>query len=168
MPIHNIKGKNPRIDASAWIAQNATVAGDVEIGAQSSVWFGAVLRGDIHYVRIGKRTNLQDLCVVHVTDGTGPCVIEDDVTVGHGAVIHGCNIKSRVLVGMGAVILDNAVVESDSLIAAGSVVPSRMQIPPGVLVMGAPARVKRELTEKEKKDILESAAHYVGYREMYR
>lgn len=168
MPIINIPGHVPRIDPTARIFETAVVVGNVEIGAQSSIWYGAVVRGDVHTIRIGARTNIQDLCMVHVTRGTGPCTIEDDVTIGHQAVIHGCHIKSRVLVGMGAVILDNAVIGSDSLVAAGSVVPARMEVPPGVLVMGAPARVKRELTEKEKRDILASAVHYVSYQELYR
>ena len=168
MPIVTLPKHIPRIDPSALILQTAVVVGDVEIGAHSSIWYGAVVRGDVNSIRIGKRTNIQDLSIVHVTAETAPCTIEDDVTIGHQAVIHGCHIMSRVLIGMGAVILDNVVIGSDSLVAAGSVVPARMEVPPGVLVMGAPARVKRELTEKEKRDILESAHHYVSYQEMYR
>jgi carbonic anhydrase/acetyltransferase-like protein (isoleucine patch superfamily) len=168
MPIVEVAKRMPRIHPTALVLEPATVAGDVEIGPDSSIWFGAVLRGDVNSIRIGSRSNVQDLCVVHVTGGTGPVVIEDDVTIGHNAVIHGCHVGSRVLIGMGAVILDQAVIGSDSLVAAGAVVPSRMVIPPGVLVMGAPARVKRELTDDEKRGILDSATHYVEMREMYR
>ncbi|MFH1262343.1 MAG: gamma carbonic anhydrase family protein [Pseudomonadota bacterium] len=168
MPVLPLPGKKPRIDPTALVLEPSVVVGDVEIGAQSSVWFGSVIRGDVHSIRIGKRTNIQDLSMVHVTSGTGPCTIGDDVTVGHNAVIHACTIGDRILIGMGAIILDNAVIGSDSLIGAGSLVPSRMEIPSGVLVMGSPARIKRELTEAEKASLLESAQHYVAYQEMYR
>jgi gamma-carbonic anhydrase len=168
MPVLEIKGKRPKIDPTALILEPSVVAGDVEIGEQTSVWFGAVIRGDVHSIRIGKRTNIQDLCTVHVTEGTGPCTIEDDVTVGHNAVIHGCHVQSRVLVGMGAVILDNAVIGSDSLIGAGALVPARMVIPSGVLVIGSPARVKRPLTAEERAGLLESAKHYVENQRSYR
>lgn len=167
MTIVRAANHTPRIDSSARIFEGAVVIGDVEIGAQSGIWYGTVVRGDVHSIRIGKRTNIQDLSMVHVTGETGPTHIGDDVTIGHKAMLHGCRIQDRVLVGMGAIILDNAVIGSDSFVAAGSLVPSRMEVPPGVLVMGSPARVKRELTEKEKKGILESAEHYVSYLELY-
>ncbi len=168
MPVISLPGKTPKIDPKAWLAPNATVIGDVEVGADSSIWYGVVIRGDVHSIRIGKRTNIQDLSVVHVTTGTGPCRIGDDVTVGHHATIHGCEIGDRSLIGIGAVVLDNAVVGSDSLVGAMSLVPSRMVIPSGVLVMGSPARVKRELTGEQKLDLLHSARHYVELLEMYR
>jgi carbonic anhydrase/acetyltransferase-like protein (isoleucine patch superfamily) len=168
MPIIPLPGKDPRIHASAFIAENATIVGDVHIGAQSSVWYGSVIRGDVHCIRIGDRTNIQDLCMVHVTKGTHPCIVENDVTVGHSVTLHGCHIKSRVLVGIGAIVLDGVVVESDSFIAAGALLSPGAKVPSGVLMMGSPAKVKRDLTESEIAAILTSAEHYVQYQEMYR
>lgn len=154
-------GKTPRLHASVFVAETAVVIGDVDVGEDSSVWFGSVLRGDIHFVRIGRRTNIQDQSMLHVTGGTHPTSVGDDVTVGHRVTLHGCTIRDRCLIGMGATVLDGAVVGEDSLVGAGSVVPPGMVIPPGKLALGAPARVKRDLTSAEIQSLLVSAQGYV-------
>ncbi|MFH1017321.1 MAG: gamma carbonic anhydrase family protein [Pseudomonadota bacterium] len=168
MPIVSIPGKTPRIHETAFIADSACVIGDVSVGPQSGIWFGTVLRGDVHFIRVGARTNIQDLCVVHVTKDDYPAILEDDVTVGHQVTLHGCHVKSRALVGMGATLLDGVVVESGSVIAAGALVAPGTHVPPGVLMMGAPAKPKRNLTEEERNWIMESAKYYVEYQGMYR
>jgi carbonic anhydrase/acetyltransferase-like protein (isoleucine patch superfamily) len=168
LPILTIPNKAPRIHETAFVCESAHVIGDVTVGPHSSIWFGSVVRGDVHFIRIGARTNIQDLSVVHVTHETHPTTIEDDVTVGHSVTLHGCHVKSRVLVGIGAILLDGVVVESDSMIAAGSLLAPGTRVPSGVLMMGSPARPKRDLTDDERKWILKSAMNYVGYQEMYR
>ena len=162
------KGISPRIHPSVFIAEGAQIIGDVEIGAGSSVWFNAVIRGDVHYIRIGERTNIQDNCVLHVTHDTYPLIIGSDVTVGHGAVLHAATIKDRCLVGMGAKVLDGATVGPYALVAAGSLVLEHFEVPEGVLVAGVPARVKRVLTDEEREQIVQSAQNYVGYVKTYR
>jgi carbonic anhydrase/acetyltransferase-like protein (isoleucine patch superfamily) len=140
----------------------------VEIGPGSSVWFGAVVRGDVNHIRIGARTNLQDHTVVHVTGGTHPTIVGDDVTLGHRVTLHGCTVKDRCLVGIGAVVMDGAVVGEDAMVGAGSLVPPGMVVPPGMLALGSPAKVKRELTREEIAYFRTSAAHYAAYAEQYR
>jgi carbonic anhydrase/acetyltransferase-like protein (isoleucine patch superfamily) len=161
-------GKAPGIDASVFLAPGCAVVGDVEIGPGSSVWFGAVVRGDVNFVRIGARTNIQDQAVVHVTGGSHPTVIGDDVTVGHQAVLHGCTVKDRCLIGIGAIVLDGAVVGEEAMVGAGALVPPGMVVPARALVMGAPARVKRTLTDDDVEGLRASAAHYVEYAARYR
>jgi gamma-carbonic anhydrase len=162
------KGITPRIHPSAFVAEGAQIIGDVEIGADSSVWFNTVIRGDVHYIRIGERTNVQDNCVLHVTRDTYPLVIGSDVTVGHGAILHACTIKDRCLIGLGAKILDDATVGPYALVAAGSLVLEHFEVPEGALVAGVPARVKRMLTEEERKQLVQSAQNYVRYVKAYR
>ena len=161
-------GKAPRLDPSAFLVESAAVVGDVELGAESSVWFGAVIRGDVNHVRIGARSNLQDGSVVHVTSATHPTVLGDDVTVGHRVVLHGCTVRDRCLVGIGAIVLDGAVVGEESMVGAGALVPPGMVVPPRTLVLGAPARVKRDLRPDEIAFFAVSAANYVGYARRYR
>jgi carbonic anhydrase/acetyltransferase-like protein (isoleucine patch superfamily) len=161
-------GKAPRVAASAFLAEGSVVVGDVEIGDGSSIWFGTVVRGDVNHVRIGARTNVQDQSVVHVTSRTHPTVIGDDVTVGHAAVLHGCTVHDRCLVGIGAIVLDGAVVGPDAMIGAGALVPPGMVVPPGKLVLGSPAKVKRDLTPEEISSLRTSAANYVGYAARHR
>lgn len=168
MPIISIPGKAPQIHPSVLITEGAYVIGDVVIGAQSSVWFGSVVRGDCNYIRIGSRTNIQDNCVIHVTNDTFPTTLEDEITVGHSVTLHGCHIHSRVLVGIGAIVLDGVIVESDSMIAAGALVTPGTRVPSGVLMMGSPAKPKRDLTLEEIARIAKSAQYYVEYQEMYR
>lgn len=165
--IHSFKDKIPQIHSSAWVAESAQVIGDVVIGDVSSVWFNAVVRGDVHYIRIGKRTNIQDGCVLHVARRTLPLVIGDEVTVGHNVTLHACTIGNRCLIGMGSVVMDGAEVGEDSIVAAGSLVTPGTKIPPGSMVMGSPGRVKRPLTDEEIRGIRQSAAHYVGDIENY-
>lgn len=167
MPLYAHKGVRPSIARGVFVAPNATVIGDVTIGEASSVWFGAVVRGDVYPIRIGARTNLQDNVVVHVTGGKASTSIGDDVTVGHLALVHGCTVGSRCLVGMGSIVLDGAIIEDEVFVGAGSLVPPRMRIPARSLVMGRPAKVIRSLGEADLAQIRESSALYVGYAADY-
>jgi carbonic anhydrase/acetyltransferase-like protein (isoleucine patch superfamily) len=160
--------KSPQIHSTAFIFESADIIGDVAIGDQSSIWFKAVVRGDVHYIRIGDRTNVQDGALLHVTRGTHPLVIGNDVTIAHGVILHGCTVKDRVLIGMGAIVLDGAVINEDCMIGAGALVPPNMEVPSRTLVVGVPAKVKRELTEEEVKHIRQSAQNYIRYVENYR
>jgi carbonic anhydrase/acetyltransferase-like protein (isoleucine patch superfamily) len=160
-------GVRPAIHPTAWIAEGAWLIGDVAVGEEASVWFNAVLRGDINAVRVGARSNIQDGCVLHVTHEY-PVDIAEEVTVGHMAMIHGCRIGRRSLVGMNAVVLDNARVGEQSLVAAGALVRENFRVPDGTLVAGVPARVVRDLTEEERDGIVRSAANYVAYAASYR
>ena len=161
------KGVRPKIGERVFLAENATVIGDVEIGDDSSVWFGAILRGDVNYIRVGKCTSIQDGSVVHVTRKTHPTVIENFVTVGHAVKLHGCTVKDNCLIGIGAIILDGAVINENSIVAAGTLVPPGKEFPPNSLIMGFPAKVKRELTEEEIKGLKEHALRYVEYKNDY-
>jgi carbonic anhydrase/acetyltransferase-like protein (isoleucine patch superfamily) len=160
-------GKAPRLHESVFAVEGALVIGDVEIGADSSLWFGAIVRGDVNSIRIGARTNVQDHSVVHVTSRTHPTSIGDDVTLGHRVTLHGCTVKDRCIIGIGAVILDGAVVGEESMVAAGTLVPPGMVVPPRTLVMGSPAKVKRELTVAEVAHLKQSAENYVRYARQY-
>lgn len=161
-------GHIPKIAESAWVHSSAHVIGRVAIGAESSVWFGSVVRGDIHDIHIGGRTNLQDLCVVHVTRDRFATFVGDDVTVGHRAVLHGCRVGDRCLIGIGAILMDGAEVASDSMVAAGALVSPGTHVPSGVVVMGRPARVVRDLRPEEHEHILRSAQQYAAYAANYR
>jgi len=161
------KGVTPTIADSAFIENTAVIVGDVVIEADSSVWFHSVVRGDVNYIRIGRRTNVQDLSLLHATHETYPLILGDDVTVGHHVVLHGCTIQNRVLVGMGAVLMDGVVVGDDCIIGAGGLVTEHTRIPPGSLVIGAPARVTRPLREAELAWLKESAQNYVRYARDY-
>ena len=157
----------PTVATSAFIEDTAAVIGDVVIGSESSVWFHAVIRGDVHFIRIGHRTNIQDLSMLHVTHDTHPLILGDDVTIGHHVVLHGCMLQNRILVGMGAIVMDGAVIEEDCVIGAGALVTERTHIPPKSLVLGAPAKVKRPLTEDELAWIRNSARNYIRYARQY-
>ncbi len=161
------RGRLPVLEPSAYVDASAQVIGDVHIGAHSSVWMNAVIRGDVNSIRIGQRSNVQDGTVVHVMHDTHPTVIGDDVTVGHAAIVHGCTIGDRVLIGMGATVLNGATIGDDTIVAARALVTEGAVIPPRSLVMGSPARVKRPLTDEEVASILESAANYVRYKKDY-
>jgi gamma-carbonic anhydrase len=165
--LYDHQGRVPALGPGVYVAPNATIIGDVEIGSESSVWFGAVLRGDVFPIRIGARTNIQDNAVVHVTGGKASTTVGDEVTVGHLAILHGCTIGSRCLVGMGSTVLDGAVLEDECFVAAGTLVPPGMRIATRSLVMGRPARVARQLAEADLAQIRESAAQYVGYARDY-
>ncbi len=162
------KGVVPQIDASVFLAPSACVIGDVQIGEKSSLWFNVIVRGDVNFIRIGRRSNIQDGSVIHVTRETHPTVVGDDVTVGHSVTLHGCTVNDGCLIGIGAIVLDGAVIGASSLVAAGSVVAPGTQIPPRSLVMGSPGRVKRELTEDECTHIHSFAERYIRYQEDYR
>lgn len=168
MGLYEIDGRAPRVPADVYLAPGSQVVGDVQLGADSTVWFNAVVRGDVQGVRIGARTNVQDLALVHVTTGRWPCELGDDVTVGHGAKLHGCRVAGLVMIGMGAVILDGAEVGEGSIVAAQSLVRVGFKVPPGTLVAGVPAVVKRELTEAERAEIRRSAQRYVELGRLYR
>ncbi|MEX2582085.1 MAG: gamma carbonic anhydrase family protein [Gemmatimonadota bacterium] len=166
--ILDFEGMKPKIHPTAWIAPNATVIGNVEIGAESSVWFGAVIRGDEreHVIRIGARTSIQDNCVVHVSD-QGPTMIADEVTIGHGAVLESCEIGRAALIGMNAVVLQRAKIGEQALIAAGSVVGEGAEIPDRHLAAGSPAKVKREIEGAAMRWVTGSAEHYVELSRRY-
>ncbi len=165
--IRAFQGIKPTIPKSCFIEETAVVIGDVAMGEECSVWFHAVIRGDVNYIRIGHRTNVQDLCMLHVTHDTAPLVIGDDVTIGHHVVLHGCTIKDRVLVGMGAIIMDGAVIGEDSVVGAGALVTEGTVVPPKSLILGSPAKIKRPVTEQELAWIRESAQNYVRYARQY-
>ena len=166
--IRSYRGRLPQIAASAYVDPAAVVIGDVTIGADSSVWPCAEIRGDVHWIRIGARTNVQDGAVLHVMRDTSPLAVGDSVTIGHAAVLHGCTIESRVLIGMGAVILNNARIGAGSIVAAGTLVPENTVVPPGSLFMGHPGKFHRALTAEDQQTIDRYAARYVEYKEIYR
>ncbi len=165
--IHPFLKISPTISSSVFIAPSADVIGDVEVGIESSVWFGTVIRGDVNTIRIGERTNIQDLSMLHVTRKTHPLVIGNEVTVGHHVTLHGCTIKDRVLIGMGAIVLDGAKICEGAIVGAGSIVTEGMEIPSGSLAFGAPARVKRVLTAEESTFLKKSARQYVELAKLY-
>lgn len=178
MTIRKFESHTPIIHDTVYIDETAIVIGEVEIGAESSVWPMTVIRGDVNYIKIGQRSNIQDASVLHVTHAPNEhsekigaaqksyaLTIGDDVTIGHKALLHACEIQDRVLVGMGAIVMDGTVVESDTMIAAGSVVPPRKTLESGFLWVGNPARKMRELTDKEKEYLPYSAEHYVRLKE---
>ena len=167
MIVRGYDGKEPRLGARVFVADNAALIGDVQLGDDCSIWYGAALRGDIHYIRIGARTNIQDNSVVHVEQGTGPAIVGDEVTVGHAAVVHGCTIERGALIGIGASVLSHAVVGEQALIGAGALVPEGMHVPPRSLVLGVPGRVKRDLTKDEIARLERSWKSYVTYKDQY-
>ena len=165
--IKNLKGMTPKIAEDVFLAETATVIGDVEIGSGSSVWYGAVLRGDVHSIRVGERTNIQDLAMVHCTFEWSPTEIGDDVTVGHGAVVHGCKVNDRCLIGMNAVVLDKAVVGPETVVAAGAVVLEGAVLESGWLYGGIPAKKLKPLTPEQIALLKKSAQAYQMYSKWY-
>ncbi|MCC6313725.1 MAG: gamma carbonic anhydrase family protein [Thermomicrobiales bacterium] len=160
-------GVSPRIAADVYLAPGAVVVGDVEIGPGSSVWFNATIRGDVAPIRIGRGSNVQDNAVLHVDRGT-PCVLGNDVTVGHGAIVHAATIGDGVLVGMGAIVLSRSIVGAESIVAAGALVPEDATVDPGTLMMGTPARARRQLTDEERQRCRENARRYLRNAALYR
>jgi carbonic anhydrase/acetyltransferase-like protein (isoleucine patch superfamily) len=154
----------PRVHPTAYVDDSAQVIGDVEIGEESSVWMMAVIRGDVHWIKIGRRSNVQDGSVIHVMNQTHPTTIGDRVTIGHAAILHGCTIEDQCLIGMGAILLNGAHIGTGSIVAAGALVLEEMKVPPRSLLMGNPARVRRQLTDQEVADIQAYSDRYVGYR----
>lgn len=163
----NYKGKVPKIHESAFIAPNATVIGDVELGENASVWFGTVLRGDIAPIRIGNNSNIQDLSILHQTPGM-PLIIEDNVTVGHKVTLHSCTIKKKALIGMDSTILDGAVIGENTFIGAGSLITPGTEIPPNSMAFGRPAKVVRQLTDKDFEEMKRINETYVNHIPHYR
>jgi carbonic anhydrase/acetyltransferase-like protein (isoleucine patch superfamily) len=160
-------GHRPNIHESCFVAENATLIGQVTLRKNVNIWYGAVLRGDDHYISIGENTNIQDNCVIHI-DHDLPTIIGDFVTVGHGAIVHACKVGNNVLIGMGAIVLNGAEIGDNVIIAAGSLVPPGKKIPSNTLVMGSPAKVTRELTGKDISDIRDSAIYYAELANKYR
>jgi len=167
MALQTFKKYHPMVGNNVFIADNATVIGQVDIADEANIWFGCVLRGDVGRITIGARTNVQDLSMIHVTDGQHDTTIGEDVTIGHRAILHGCTIHDRVLVGMGAIVLDGAVVNQNSMIGAGALISPGTEIPSGVLVLGSPGRVVRKLSDQEQAMLLLSAHHYVALSKEY-
>jgi len=167
MIIRAYEGKKPRLGERVFVAENAAIIGDVEIGNDCSIWYSATIRGDVHFVSIGSRSNVQDNCTIHVTHEKWPAVIAEEVTIGHGAIVHGCTVKRGALIGMGSRVLDGAVVGESALVGAGALVPEGMIVPPRTLVVGVPARVKRPLTDAELERLDQSWRNYIEYKENY-
>jgi carbonic anhydrase/acetyltransferase-like protein (isoleucine patch superfamily) len=162
--IRKFKNVIPAVNPSAYVDESAQVIGDVVIGAESSVWMNVVIRGDVNHIRIGNRSNIQDLTMVHVMRDAHPTIIGDEVTVGHSAIVHGATIEDRVLIGMGAVLLNGVHIENDCVVAAGTLLTEGTRIPARSLVMGRPGKVKRQLTDDEVAEIRWYAENYVNYR----
>ena len=165
--IKHFEGKQPRLVKNVYVSENAMVIGDVTLGDEVNIWFGAVLRGDMHYIKIGNRTNIQDNSVVHVTTRVSPTNIGSGVTVGHGAIIHGCTIEDDCLIGMGAILMDDAVIGAGSLIGAGALIPPNMIIPKNSLVVGSPGKVVRQVKDFEREMLLERPQEYIDLAAIY-
>lgn len=161
-------GITPKIHPSAFICYGVQIIGDVEIGKDCSVWYNSVIRGDVHYIRIGEGTNIQDLSMLHVTNGKFPLNIGNYVTIAHSVSLHGCTLKDYSFIGIGARVLDGAVVNTNAVVAAGSLVREGFVVPEGVLVAGVPAKIIRELSDEETKDFKKISGFYIGYIDDYR
>jgi len=159
---------HPQIDPTAFVAHDANIIGDVEIGEDASVWFGSILRGDVNYIRIGARTNIQDQTIIHVSSKGLPTIVEEEVTVGHRVTLHACHVERGCLIGIGAILMDGVRVGANSLVGAGSLLTPGTQIPPRSLVIGSPGRVKRELTEVELASLQNSWQNYVKLKDQYK
>ncbi|RMF91580.1 MAG: gamma carbonic anhydrase family protein [Nitrospinota bacterium] len=166
--IREFNGIRPKIHETAFIAETAMVIGEVEIGEESSVWFNTIIRGDVGLIRIGNRVNIQDGCLLHNNTGGPYLILEDEVSLGHCVVAHGCTLKRRSLIGIGAIVLDGAVVGEESIVAAGTLVPPGMEIPPRTLVMGSPAKVRREITERDYELIRRTYTEYAKRGQVYK
>lgn len=167
MPVLEYSNKIPQLGENVFIAPGAMVIGDVEIGADSSVWFNTVIRGDVFHIRIGKETNIQDNSVIHVSTGRHAAIIGDRVTVGHRVILHGCTIEDDALIGMGAIVMDRCVVGKGAFVGAGALVTEGTIIPPGMLAVGSPAKVKRPLTDEEKAHVALAAQGYAMLSKEY-
>ena len=165
--VKQFRSNIPQLGRDVYISESAAVIGDVTLGDEVNIWFGAVLRGDMHYIRVGSRSNIQDNAVVHVTTAVSPTTIGKNVTVGHGAIIHGCTIEDNCMIGMGSVVMDDAVVGAGSLIGAGALVPPNMKIQPKSLVVGMPGKVVREVTDDEYQMIIDRPQEYIDLAEQY-
>lgn len=162
------KGITPKIDPSVFICEGVRIIGDVTIAKDCSVWYNTVIRGDVHYIRIGERTNIQDMCMLHVTNNVWPLIIGNDVSIAHSVSLHGCTIKDFALIGIGAIVLDGAVVNSNTIVAAGALVREGWEVPEGTLVAGVPAKVVRELKPIEIERVRKTPQNYINYASVYR
>ncbi len=162
-----VRGIHPKFGKECFLAQNATIVGEVEMGDYCSVWFNAVLRGDVHYIRIGNYTNIQDGAIIHCTFQKAPTVIGDNVSIAHQAVVHGCTVEDNVLIGMGAIVMDHAIVKSGSIIAAGAVVLSRTIVEPGSVYAGVPAKKIKDVDEGLGDIFERTAKNYIKYAKWY-
>ncbi|MBO5690923.1 MAG: gamma carbonic anhydrase family protein [Spirochaetaceae bacterium] len=165
--VHTIKGHTPKIHENVFVAWNAEVTGQVSIAEDASVWFSASIRGDMNSISIGKGSNVQDNCVIH-TDSNRPTIVGDNVTIGHGAILHSCTIGNNTTVGMGAIVLDGAKVGANSMVAAGSVVPPGKEFPDNSMIMGSPAKVAREMKPEEIEGFSQNCRSYVAMGQLYR
>ena len=165
--IRGYQGRLPQIPASCYVDLSAQILGDVALGERSSVWMNAVLRGDVHSIRVGSCSNVQDCAVLHGQRNLYPVIVSDWVTIGHNATVHGCVVEDEVVIGIGAVILNNCRIGSGSIVAAGAVVPEHTVVPPRTLWAGVPARLRRQLTDADRALILEYARNYLDYTEIY-
>ncbi|RUM61683.1 MAG: gamma carbonic anhydrase family protein [Persephonella sp.] len=165
--IKSYKGKYPKIGKNVFIAENAVIIGDVEIGDDCSIWYNTVIRGDVNYIRIGERTNIQDGTIIHVTNKTHPTILGKEITVGHKVMLHGCVIEDRCLIGMSATIMDGVVVGKESIVGAGALITPNKKIEPHSLWVGSPAKFKRKLTEEEIKWLEKSYKNYIEYKNIY-
>ncbi len=166
--IRPFRGVHPQIHPTAYVDESAQVIGDVHLGEEASIWCNCTIRGDIHHIRLGDRSNVQDNSVIHVRNGTHPTILEQEVTVGHSVTLHGCYVERGCLIGIGSILLDDVRIGHDSLVAAGSLVSPGTVIPPRSLVMGFPAKVKRQLSNKEVDDLNIFWRTYVEYTREYR
>lgn len=165
--IYEFLKRTPQFDDTVFVAPSADIIGDVTLGSESSVWFNVTIRGDVNFIQIGDRSNVQDNVCIHVMNQTGPTIIGNEVTIGHGAVVHGCILKDRVLIGINATILDEVVIESDVIVAAGTLVPPGKTLESGYMYMGSPAKKARKLTDEELASIPKYASNYVKYSRAY-
>jgi len=165
--LREYKGILPTIDPDAWVADDADVIGDVVIAKDASIWFQSVVRGDVSHVRIGARTNVQDHCTIHVSRGGHPTILHEDVTLGHRAIVHGAEVHRGALIGIGAIVLDDAVVEEGALVGAMSLVTPGTVVPAGKLVLGQPAKVVRDVSDEERRWMIETVENYAGYAKDY-
>ncbi len=163
-----VQGKHPQIPADCYLADNATIVGDVTLGAQCTVWFNAVIRGDVNSIRIGDKTNVQDGAVLHCTYQKAATTIGARVSIGHKAIVHGCTVEDDVLIGMGAIVMDHAVVGAGCIVAAGAVVLENTQCEPGYLYAGVPARRIKPVTEEQRANMLRTADNYVLYASWFK
>jgi gamma-carbonic anhydrase len=166
--IRPFRGVHPQIHSTAFVDQSAQVIGDVHVGEEGSIWCNCTVRGDIHYIRIGARSNVQDNSVIHVRNGSHPTILEDEVTIGHSVTLHGCYVERGCLIGIGSILLDDVRIGEKSLVAAGALVSPGTVVPPRSLVMGFPAKVKRPLTEEEVASLEIFWKNYVEYTRLYR
>lgn len=167
--IKSVNGKHPQISKDCFIAENATIVGEVSIGNQCSVWFNAVIRGDVHFIKIGNRVNIQDGAVIHATYQKSPTTIGNNVSIGHNAIVHGCTIHNNVLIGMGSIVMDDCVVESNSIIAAGAVVPKNTRVESGSIYAGVPAKKIKDVSQEMiSGEIDRIANNYVTYSSWFK